>query len=167
MEKFIHLMEKLCIALLIMAYLTAGKLIKISYPNKPSAQIKGSEEAEEACIYSPSQKRVLWLLSRGIPRIADKLPFHCNCVIRAYACAKILQIYKIPYTFCVGADYRGDAGTQGAHAWVECQKRVIVGGSDCRTIYWVFPFSYVWGPSYQSSAITFYPTTAPEGIVVE
>ena len=144
-NKVTHMFEKLWIAFYIIFYLIAARLTTLKKMTPYLGQQTSVLTETMPRIYSEKQHRILGYLQFAVPRMARYFPWECLCLPQAYACAKILQHYVVPYTFCIGASFlHENEKTFSVHAWVENQGKTIVGGQESRKIFSILPVFYIW-----------------------
>jgi hypothetical protein len=84
---------------------------------KPSINRQQIKAKKEVCVF----------LRKSVRRVAFILPFKCKCLSQAYAVARILQRYKLPYTVYFGVA-KDEKKHFKAHAWLKVGGRAIAGG---------------------------------------
>lgn len=73
----------------------------------------------------PSSDRVVW----AVMAACHNLPLASTCLTRALATQVMLARRRLPSRFIIGVT-KGDCGNLEAHAWLEHEGRVIIGGPD-------------------------------------
>jgi hypothetical protein len=72
---------------------------------------------------SPSAERIAWAVAAA----SGLVPDGSNCLIRALAAGRMLSHYGYASTLQIGVTKALDGGL-AAHAWLESDGRVIIGG---------------------------------------
>jgi transglutaminase superfamily protein len=75
-------------------------------------------------IEQPSIERIAWAVAAASQYIPK-----ATCLTQAMATQVLLEWQGHAARLCIGVA-RGDVGQFQAHAWVECQGRVVIGGTD-------------------------------------
>jgi Transglutaminase-like superfamily len=94
----------------LLPFRTLQELVKRKRIRQPAKLVTGVENL----------KRALAVMSRYIPR--------CTCLIQALAMSLLLKRYGYPSHLLIGVA-RNEDGKFLAHAWVESQGQIVIGGS--------------------------------------
>lgn len=78
-------------------------------------------------VYSQPKNSSVEELKWAIEAVSRRVP-GCNCLVQGLAGARLLRSYGHPAELKIGVS-RFD-GSFDAHAWVELDERVVLGGSD-------------------------------------
>lgn len=68
----------------------------------------------------------LSLVAFVIPRVAQRLPWRADCLIRAMAAQRWLRSKGVPTAITIGVQLPG-SGAFGAHAWLKHGDRIVIG----------------------------------------
>lgn len=88
--------------------------------------------------YAPRGRRRVGAdrIGRGVERAGRHIPA-ATCLTQALAGRVLLALHGYPSELRVGVA-RDPGGTVRAHAWVECEGRIVIGGPSAAT-FWPFP----------------------------
>jgi hypothetical protein len=112
-----------CLARLALSLLPYRYLGPLLFARKPAMR------SRRAMTESDVIARVAWAVTAA----ARVVPAG-TCLVQAWATKILLERHEIPSTLRLGAT-RTPAGAFRAHAWIECDGRVVVGGKESPGIY--------------------------------
>ena|SRR5581483_3522411 len=106
----------------LMALVAAGSLVKLQRYPKLRKRLQSPPTVHKSSARRPSQERVLRILSA----VARRLPW-ATCLVQAIAAQDLLAEYGYAAQLRLGVN-RDAAGEFSAHAWLEQDGTVLIGG---------------------------------------
>ncbi|MGH9508372.1 MAG: lasso peptide biosynthesis B2 protein [Terriglobales bacterium] len=106
------------------AWISAGlRLLPFSYW-RPRMKESDRSLASRKPVHAVPAERVAWAVSAAARYVPG-----ATCLVQALVARDLLRSEGYPARICLGVDNRGDDSFR-AHAWVECEGRVLLGGNE-------------------------------------
>lgn len=90
--------------------------------------------------FSHQKTEIIPRISKAVNTMSRHMPFSCACLAQAMACKQMLKIRRIPSTVYLGLAKKNDQNLL-AHAWLQCDKRILTGQQGSRDFTIVSYFS--------------------------
>lgn len=119
----------LWLAFFFVGSLVAWGLIRC-VPMKSIAPYIGQHlDNRELCVpVTAGQEAKAWRMGRLMESVGKRVPWECQCLSEALCVTWLLNIYRIPSVFYLGAQIDKDDGhSLKAHAWISVGRKTVVG----------------------------------------
>lgn len=127
--KFIKLpMKKKLMFIEVYIALGYARLAMLHKPFIRIAQKLGEANKETACSNEGIDMRSINQVSRVIKTLSKHTFWKSECLVQAYAAARLLRRRKQPYTVYMGVA-KDENGKMIAHAWLRCGMMYVTGGN--------------------------------------
>jgi Transglutaminase-like superfamily len=83
------------------------------------------DRCESLAMLVENERFEAFVVRRAILRVAEKLPWQSNCLVRALAARMMLGRRRLPFVLQLGVRRRGEA--LSAHAWLRCGDIGVIG----------------------------------------
>lgn len=129
LERFtaLRLCDKILLlhTLLVLAF---AKMVILFIPLKKIAPRLGELNGTTAVSLTQQQLQQAERVKHFILMVSGNVPWNSVCLDQALAAMLLLRRYKIPCRLCLGVKKNEAQKKLDAHAWIECDDTILVGG---------------------------------------
>ncbi len=112
------------------AWLLFAKTIVLVFPVRRIYKYLGEMNGNVSLQLSNIDSYRADLVKISILRSGRYVPWKSVCLDQAIAAGVMLRFRNIPYRLCLGIKTDNAARKLAAHAWIECGKRILIGGRE-------------------------------------
>ena len=110
------------------ACLLVGRLLLLApfnwFAHRLGKVVGGEVDSDTKC--DPQQAMQVRAVRVALLAVANRLPWHSSCLVRAIAARMMLSNRGLPSALHLGVRHDSD-GKMGAHAWLHCLDIAVVG----------------------------------------